>query len=68
MHVLLCYSDEDLRIEVADDGAGAVPTPRAGHGLLGMRERVTLYGGRLETLSSAGQGFTVRAVLPLGPA
>ena len=66
--VRLCYSENELSIEVADDGAGAERAAGAGHGLLGMRERVMLYGGRVETQSAKGHGFTVRAVLPLGPA
>lgn len=66
VHVRLCFAEEELRIEVADDGTGAGPEPSPGNGLLGMRERASLYGGRLETLSSPGRGFTVRAVLPLG--
>jgi signal transduction histidine kinase len=65
--VYLRYGAQDVEVEVVDDGRGvplAVP-PEPGHGLLGMRERVALYGGRLE--AGAGDvGFRVRAVLPLG--
>jgi signal transduction histidine kinase len=38
-----------------------------GHGLVGMRERVRLYGGELETGSANGRGFVVRARIPLAP-
>ena len=65
VQVALTYGDDDLRIEVTDDGVGS-SDPRGGHGLVGMRERVLVYGGRLDTASSRGAGFVVRAVLPLG--
>jgi signal transduction histidine kinase len=62
VEVCLRYADDSVRIEVSDNGVGSVAqTP--GHGLIGMRERAALYGGRLETESNAG--FTVRAILPL---
>jgi signal transduction histidine kinase len=67
VRVELAYGDDELRIEVADDGIGSTD-PRGGHGLVGMRERVSLYGGRIETGSANGSGFVVRAVLPAGPA
>ena len=63
------WSGGDLRVEVADDGAGP-PSPAGageGHGLAGMRERVSLAGGRLAAgprPGSAGRGFAVEAVLP----
>ncbi|KHD75160.1 sensor histidine kinase [Actinoplanes utahensis] len=68
--VLLDYQPEALTIEVTDDGtaAGTRPGTGSGHGLMGMRERVAVYGGRL----SAGPfppprpGFRVHARLPLG--
>jgi signal transduction histidine kinase len=61
-----------LAVEVVDDGRGlaAVPVPPAdgamngGHGLLGMRERVELWGGELSVGPRVGGGFRVRAVLP----
>ena len=67
--VRVSFADDEVRIEVADDGRG-VPAgpPREGHGLIGMRERAGLYGGRLEATSAAGRGFTVTAVLPVAPA
>ncbi|MEQ4205350.1 sensor histidine kinase [Actinopolymorpha sp. B9G3] len=45
-----------------------VEAPRAGHGLAGMRERVQILGGDLETGPRAGGGFAVKATLPLLPA
>jgi signal transduction histidine kinase len=57
------YTDTSVRLEVRDDGSGG-PGSSDGHGLIGMRERAAVYGGRLETLQSDGRGFTVRAELP----
>jgi signal transduction histidine kinase len=54
----------DVRIEVRDDGAG----PRAsveGHGLAGMRERVSAYGGELDVGPADGGGYLVRARIPV---
>lgn len=65
VQVLLRYGDDDVQIEVHADGLGATASGVDGHGLIGMRERAALYGGRLETDSASGQGFTVRAVLPV---
>ena len=57
-------------------GAGAAARPparvgggpdRAGHGIIGMRERVSLCGGELHALARPDGGFVVRARLPLGP-
>jgi signal transduction histidine kinase len=62
--VRVSYDADAIGLEVCDDGVGA-PDLRPGHGLIGMRERVGLYGGRLETVTRPG--FTVRAVLPAVP-
>jgi NarL family two-component system sensor histidine kinase YdfH len=59
---------EEVRIEVRDDGIGfepAVETRRGGHyGLLGLRERARLGGGSLEVSSATGVGTTLRLRLP----
>ncbi len=57
-------------LEVEDDGAGFDPDlVLDGHlGLAGMRARAEKLGGRLELASARGQGTTVRAEVPLGPA
>ena len=60
----LDYASDRLVIEVADDGRGLAPEPGVGHGLGGMRERVGLFGGRLETSARPGGGFVVRAEIP----
>ncbi len=60
------YGADSLDLEIADDGAGA--TARAsggGHGLVGMRERAALYGGRFETSRNPSGGFVVRVKLPI---
>ena len=51
-------------IEVTDDGRGIAVEPRVGHGLIGMRERVGLFGGTVETSARPGGGFVVRAEIP----
>jgi signal transduction histidine kinase len=68
--VVVRYRDQGVEVEVVDDGQG----PRGGNGqpggkgLLGMRERVTVHGGRLEAGPRADGGFRVHAVLGGGPA
>ena len=57
------YTDTSVRVEMRDDGSGGHGSTD-GHGLIGMRERAAVYGGRLETVQSQGRGFTVRAELP----
>jgi signal transduction histidine kinase len=65
--VVLRYAARALDVEVRDDGrgAGAVNGDGAGHGLIGMRERVALYGGDLTTGPCEAGGFEIRAHLPL---
>ena len=60
--------DEELELRIRDDGQGlrAGDGKGSGHGLVGMRERVTAYGGSLYTGPRPGGGFEVRAVLPVG--
>jgi len=67
--VIVRYLDRELQIEVADQGP-RIPSVRdgsegTGHGLIGMRERVALYGGRLDVGPVPGGGFRVWACLPL---
>jgi signal transduction histidine kinase len=68
--VIVRYEPGDVVLEVLDNGAGPGSNGAAldsgGHGLLGMRERVALYGGKLECGRRAGGGFAVRARLPVG--
>jgi signal transduction histidine kinase len=63
-----CHPDE-LCIEVVDNGRGAsVPSSPAGHGLMGMRERVAVWGGELTAGPRPGGGYRVRARIPFGEA
>jgi signal transduction histidine kinase len=60
------YSAESLELEIVDDGAEQpASAPSGGHGLVGMRERVALYGGRLDAGRRANGGFAVRVLLPI---
>jgi signal transduction histidine kinase len=65
--VTVRYVEHELRLEIADTGSGPTNTDGEGHGLIGMRERVDLYGGDLDAGSRVGHGYAVRARLPLGP-
>jgi signal transduction histidine kinase len=62
--VRLRYDDLMLEITVDDDGRGGSPNG-TGHGLIGMRERVALYGGTLDIGPRRGGGFRVHALLPV---
>ncbi|GAA1589979.1 histidine kinase [Actinomadura kijaniata] len=62
LDVRLAARPGELRVEVTDDGAGPAAFA-AGHGLTGMRERVAALDGTLDLTS--GDGFTVRAALPV---
>jgi signal transduction histidine kinase len=63
--VRLCYGADALELIVSDDGRGADGDAGGGHGLVGMRERVSLFGGDLHVGNRPGGGYTVRATLPL---
>jgi signal transduction histidine kinase len=67
--VTLDYARDALEVEIADDGGGLgrASLGGAGQGLIGMRERVALYGGTLEAGHRAGGGYVVRARLDLEP-
>jgi signal transduction histidine kinase len=66
--VRLALADAQLRLEVRDDGVGMAMRGGAGMhglGLLGMRERMHLVGGRLEVTSAPGEGTRIEATVPL---
>jgi signal transduction histidine kinase len=65
--VTVDYEPGLVRLEVTDDGRGANGrVTHGGHGLVGMRERVAVYGGTLTAAPRAGGGFRVAATLPYG--
>jgi signal transduction histidine kinase len=78
--VTVRYRPDELVVQVTDDGRpipAAAPAqseeavsmpPGAGRGLLGLRERVALYGGHLDAGRRPGGGWVVRATIPLDPA
>jgi signal transduction histidine kinase len=63
--VALDYATDQLTIEVRDNGHGAGTANGGGHGLIGIRERVKLYGGEMSTGSANTGGFVLTARLPL---
>ncbi|MEU1290425.1 histidine kinase [Kitasatospora sp. NPDC005856] len=73
--VTVRYADHYLRVEVLNSGpsvlSGSAPAPAreradgTGRGLLGLRERVAVYGGDLDARRRLGGGFRVRARIPL---
>jgi signal transduction histidine kinase len=64
--VRIAYGDNDLTVQVDDDGRGPAPaTDGSGNGIRGMRERVAALGGQLTTGPRPGGGFRVQARLPL---
>jgi signal transduction histidine kinase len=65
--VLVNYGDGYLEVTVNDDGQGVGNGDGGGHGLVGMRERVSVYGGELVAGPQTGGGYQLRAKLPLTP-
>jgi len=66
-HVQIRYGAQSVEVEVWDQGSGlsAEAVPGAGQGLIGMQERVALYGGTFESGPRPGAGFAIRARLPV---
>ena len=63
--VSIRYRGDELELEVRDDGAGAGASDGLGHGLVGIRERVKIYGGEMTAGTANGRGFVLNARLPL---
>ena len=59
------YGPDSLELEITDDGGGTLAQVPGGQGLVGMRERVSLYGGKFDAGARPGGGFAVRVLLPL---
>jgi signal transduction histidine kinase len=64
--VCLRYTTGAVEVEIVDDGMGASSNGAGGHGQIGMRERVTLYGGELRVGPVGERGYRVHARLPTG--
>ena len=63
--VTLQYRQDELGIEVRDDGLGTATTDGLGHGLVGVRERVKIYGGDMTVGTANGRGFVLSTRLPI---
>jgi signal transduction histidine kinase len=68
VHVTLSYRADALQLTIVDNGDDSrpdpAPTPTDGHGLIGMRERASLFGGTLTAEPRPDRGFAVTATLP----
>jgi signal transduction histidine kinase len=63
--VVVRYGSDRLEIDVHDDGRGSSTSDGLGHGLVGIRERVKIYGGEMTAGAAAGGGFLLSTRLPL---
>jgi signal transduction histidine kinase len=65
VHVQVTYGERDLTLEIVDNGRGASSNGMEGHGLIGMRERVAMFNGKMEFGNAPEGGFRLRARIPL---
>jgi signal transduction histidine kinase len=63
--VTVRYRPDELHIEVRDNGEGSSTSDGLGHGLVGVRERVKIYGGEMSAGTANGSGFILSTHLPL---
>ena len=64
--VTVRYRPDELEIEVRDNGDGKATSDGLGHGLIGVRERVKIYGGKMSAGATLDGGFVLNTRLPLG--
>jgi signal transduction histidine kinase len=64
-NVTVRYWPDELQLEVRDNGGGSSTSDGVGHGLVGIRERVKIYGGEMTAETANGGGFTLSTRLPL---
>jgi signal transduction histidine kinase len=64
--VTVRYRPEELEIEVRDNGQGSATSDGLGHGLVGVRERVKIYGGEMTAGTATEGGFVLSTRLPVG--
>ena len=64
--VIVRYRPDELEIEVRDNGQGSATSDGQGHGLVGVRERVKIYGGEMSAGTSTEGGFVLSTRLPIG--
>jgi signal transduction histidine kinase len=64
-NVTVRYDPDELQIEVRDNGKGNSRSDGLGHGLVGIRERVKIYGGEMTAGTANGSGFILSTRLPL---
>jgi signal transduction histidine kinase len=63
--VTVRYWPDELEIEVRDNGQGSATSDGLGHGLVGVRERVKIYGGEMTAGAASGGGFVLSTRLPI---
>jgi signal transduction histidine kinase len=64
--VTVRYRPGEVELEVRDNGRGSATSDGLGHGLVGIRERVKIYGGEMTAGAANGGGFVLSTRLPLG--
>lgn len=63
--VLVRFDGAGIEVQVTDDGRGEGPGDGGGHGLIGLRERIAVYGGELDAGPRPGGGYVLRGRLPV---
>jgi len=63
--VTVRYRPDELEIEVRDNGGGSAKSDGPGHGLVGVRERVKIYGGKMTARTAPEGGFVLSTRLPI---